>query len=214
MCLVLDNMKLVYHIARRYPFYARLPFEDRVQEGFVGLVRAANTYEEGDVPFSSYAGKHIEWAINNALRNVYPLKLSHNIREVVNTIKRKDLKDVPVPDIMTITGHDEETVKLAVSFIDGEFLSLDFEMSADGKDADTAFYNFIQIDEDFETNLLYQRCMNAVPEQYREPFKLLIEGYTHKEIADMLDLPLKKVTTCIKSARNNVRARKEQLIGI
>lgn len=52
--LIEDNMKLVYYVINKYyPSY--LGDEDVVQEGMLGLCRAANNYDPSKTKFSTYA---------------------------------------------------------------------------------------------------------------------------------------------------------------
>jgi RNA polymerase sigma factor (sigma-70 family) len=61
--LVEENMGLVRSVARRFAFTGR-EFEDLVQEGTLGLIRAANSYDpERGFAFSSHAWASIRNAI-------------------------------------------------------------------------------------------------------------------------------------------------------
>ena len=52
--LIEDNMKLVYFIVHKYyPAFGKN--EDVIQEGMVGLVKAADTWDESKSKFSTYA---------------------------------------------------------------------------------------------------------------------------------------------------------------
>lgn len=44
--LVVDNMRLVYHIAKKFK-NTGYEYDDLVQEGMVGLIKAAKTFDEG-----------------------------------------------------------------------------------------------------------------------------------------------------------------------
>ena len=51
--LVADNLKLVISIAKKYEF--AMPIEDLIQEGNIGLIKAAETYDETLGAFSTHA---------------------------------------------------------------------------------------------------------------------------------------------------------------
>lgn len=56
--LIEDNMKLVYYLVNKhYPTY--LKNEDVIQEGMVGLCKAADTFDESKGKFVTFAGRCI-----------------------------------------------------------------------------------------------------------------------------------------------------------
>jgi RNA polymerase sigma factor (sigma-70 family) len=66
--LVTDNLKLVYHVAKQYrDMYC---YEDLVQEGMIGLVKAARRFDPSlDNQFSSYAVPYIRGEILHYFRD-------------------------------------------------------------------------------------------------------------------------------------------------
>lgn len=71
--LIEDNMNLVYFLVKRYyPTY--ITNEDVIQEGMVGLCKAASTYEEGKSKFSTYASN----CIMNQIRKYFSSNAKHN----------------------------------------------------------------------------------------------------------------------------------------
>lgn len=69
--LVLDNQLLVYHLIHHYGFTAprAFEFEDLVQEGMLGLIYAARTFDPTrGISFSNYAGVCIYNALAMFLR--------------------------------------------------------------------------------------------------------------------------------------------------
>lgn len=68
--LAVSHRDLVPPIAGRYAHCSPEPFEDLLQVGLLGLLRAAETYTEtSTVPFASYARPHIRGAILHHLRD-------------------------------------------------------------------------------------------------------------------------------------------------
>lgn len=63
---VMSNMRLVVYIAKQYQGMG-LSLDDLIQEGSIGLCRAAELYDESKGKFSSYAGLWIKAAIRRAL---------------------------------------------------------------------------------------------------------------------------------------------------
>ena len=63
---VLANLALVVFIAKREFHHCGLPFDDLIQEGNIGLMRAVQHYDSAKGRFSTYAGT----AIRNAMFSV------------------------------------------------------------------------------------------------------------------------------------------------
>lgn len=67
--MVLDNMKLVYHVVNRYyPHWSN--DEDIIQCGMVGLCKAVETWDESKSKFSTFACACIRNEINNEFRKI------------------------------------------------------------------------------------------------------------------------------------------------
>lgn len=105
---VLSNMNLVYSIANKYRDYS-VPFDDIVQSGMLGLVKAANTYDPTRrSTFGTYAAPCIKNEIRITLRKDH----RHRSREVsINTVlwRNPDNKcgtDVTLGDILEDTSVD------------------------------------------------------------------------------------------------------------
>src|SRR6201985_235536 len=72
--LVRCNLRLVASVARRHVGRG-VPMEDLLQEGVVGLIRAAEKYDwRRGTRFSTYAVPWIRQAISQALANTSPLR--------------------------------------------------------------------------------------------------------------------------------------------
>ena len=67
--LVQANLRLVISIARKY-YDHNIPLEDLIQEGNIGLIKAASKFDYRDgFKFSNYAKQWIKWEIMHALDN-------------------------------------------------------------------------------------------------------------------------------------------------
>ncbi|GAB7387400.1 hypothetical protein BSNK01_12360 [Bacillaceae bacterium] len=71
MCLVTDNMKLVYHVANKIIPPKGFDQQDIIQQGFIGLIRAARKFDKSKgVEFSTFATICIKSEIHKLLRRV------------------------------------------------------------------------------------------------------------------------------------------------
>ena len=79
--LVLENMGLVYSIARRY-LGRGYEMEDLVQIGTIGLIKAIDKFDlEKEVMFSTYAVPMISGEIKRFIRDDGIIKVSRTIKE-------------------------------------------------------------------------------------------------------------------------------------
>jgi RNA polymerase sigma factor (sigma-70 family) len=96
-----DHIKLVHHIAKRYESlmpYAE--YEDLVQTGCIGLVKAMKKYDPEKGKFSTYAGLLIEGELSKYLRDSNANNRKANIfAESLNTTVGKN---VPTEKLMLI----------------------------------------------------------------------------------------------------------------
>lgn len=83
--LVSANLRLVVMAAKQYNLHTSLPFEDLVQEGNLGLMRAVETYDVSKgFRFSTYAMYWIKQSISRAMLNY-----GKAIRIPVNVLEMK-----------------------------------------------------------------------------------------------------------------------------
>src|SRR5919107_4623979 len=69
------NVKILNHVVRRYASSSDEPYEDLLQVGYVGMMKAINAYRlDSEAKFSSYAYSMIEGEIKHHLRDTALLK--------------------------------------------------------------------------------------------------------------------------------------------
>lgn len=73
--LVADNLKLVISIAKKYEF--AMPIEDLIQEGNIGLIKAAETYDETLGAFSTHAAPLIRMHMLKAIEVNQLVRVPH-----------------------------------------------------------------------------------------------------------------------------------------
>lgn len=80
--LVEENIKLAVTLARRYSTAFRMPIEDLIQEGTIGLLSAAKKYDPSlGHKFSTYA----TWWIRQTITNYCRKQIAHGVTPGINT---------------------------------------------------------------------------------------------------------------------------------
>lgn len=137
--LVTSNLRLVSHLSRAYR-YSDLPFSDLVQEGFIGLIKAAERFEyKKGFRFTTYATWWIRQAISRMVQDKSrEIRLPVHIGELLNKVDRAErgLMDIPLPQrnemIAEMLGISEVRVK-RVKNAKFTMISIDSESSEDIK---------------------------------------------------------------------------------
>jgi len=133
--LILANLRLVLKFARRYRDRG-IDFEDLVQEGNLGLIRAAQLYDPTKgTRFSTYACiwiiQFISRLVDNRSRSVrLPVRVHKDIRKVgriIQQVKTARGTEPSLSEIVEISKLSESRVQAAFSNMAGA-LSLDQEV--------------------------------------------------------------------------------------
>lgn len=107
--LVSANLRLVVMAAKQYNLHTPLPFEDLIQEGNMGLMRAVDTYDATKgFRFSTYAMHWIKQSISRAMLNQ-----GRAIRVPVNVLEFKSRYNKAVKALTEQFGRDPRTEEVA-----------------------------------------------------------------------------------------------------
>jgi len=136
--LITANSRLVISIAKKY-VNRGVPFLDLIQEGNIGLMRAAKRYDyKRGYKFSTYATWWIRQAVTRALADQsrtirLPVNLNDQVAKMFrmqNKLKQELGRDPAVPELAAAIGVDSEKIEQMLKY--AQFpLSLDMPDSID-----------------------------------------------------------------------------------
>lgn len=146
--LVNSNLRFVVSIAKEYAHYG-VPLEDLINEGNLGLMKAAQRFDETrGYKFISYAVWWIRQSILAALANHSKIvRMPLNRARVLNQIKRvsselqQSLRRKPMPEeIASKLGLSVDEVKDTLPLMQDNFFLDDFV----GNDEDSTYMDFLE----------------------------------------------------------------------
>eukprot|EP00276_Gloeochaete_wittrockiana_P006314 CAMPEP_0184659398 /NCGR_PEP_ID=MMETSP0308-20130426/29435_1 /TAXON_ID=38269 /ORGANISM="Gloeochaete witrockiana, Strain SAG 46.84" /LENGTH=367 /DNA_ID=CAMNT_0027099179 /DNA_START=203 /DNA_END=1306 /DNA_ORIENTATION=- len=141
--LVEGNMRWVVRIAAKYARFSCMTCQDLIQEGSVGLVRAAEKFEpDRGYRFTTYATWWIRQSITRAMQNnAVAIRVPAHIYEKISKIRRvqaklseqlgRDATVEEVADVVQLAVEQVRGVMMAIPRI----ASVDAVIESDGKDA-------------------------------------------------------------------------------
>lgn len=203
--LINSNLRLVIKIARMY-MNQGLQLTDLIQEGNMGLIKAAEKYDfRKEVRFSTYGSWWIRQAITRALANKgRTIRLPHRKEEILRRLHNisiefyNDNSHYPSAEkLAELSGCSEEEVVFLMD-MGNQPVSLDTELNLDGKISlcdliederstpDEAFLRKNMIDDTHRFLEILQEREKSVLE-YRFSLKDK-EKYTLKEISEFMGI--------------------------
>ena len=135
--LIQSNLRLVVSIAKKYTGQGIL-FMDLVQEGAIGLIKAANKFDyKKGFKFSTYATWWIRQTIVRAIANhakviripVHMLDKIRHVRKVIFDYSYKYGKEPNIEEISKILKINEKQIELVLNTIKLEPMSLDMPIA-------------------------------------------------------------------------------------
>lgn len=200
---ITQNLRLVYKIARRHASRAealRIPFEDVVGEGIVGLILAYDRFSNAGVAFSSYAAPYINGFILADFRGRgYDVHIPRRIYNVMHRILREGLEDSPSEETSQYLGISvklAEEAKYCVKIRRAE--SLEARQSADDDDRQSSEPGVIFDDTEADV----AQFLGLLRDRQRRIITLLMRGYSQTEIAGMLGVSRQAVSQAVAQVRS------------
>ncbi len=140
--LVEKNLRLVICVIKKYRRYYGDDFLDLIEEGNIGLIKAAEKFDPTlGFRFSTYAIWWIKQAVETTIRNKELIKIPDNLRaelknysKQISDFKSRTGRSPLVSEMMKITSKSREKIIELNNYLKIETLSLDVEIESGNKE--------------------------------------------------------------------------------
>jgi RNA polymerase sigma-B factor len=214
-CIIAANAKILHHLVRRYTRSSGEPYEDLLQVGYVGLMKAVNGYKtDSEAKFSSYAYAMIEGELRHHLRDAalvrrprWAQSLYSKVAEATDRLA-VELGRPPLIDEVAreVNIAPEGVTELAKLFSDTDALSLD---SGEGEQVDISAIKTLHYETfslPVEDRIVLEQALESLTEIQRKVIYLFFyKDLTQTEIGRRLSLPQRKISRLIASATKSMR---------
>ena len=214
--------RILNHIVRRYSGSSGEPYEDLLQVGYVGLIKAVNNYNtDSAARFSSYAYAMIDGELRHHFRDTglvrrprWARSLYSKISEATNRLTGELGRPPLVEEIARdVNVAPEGVVEVMKLFMNTNVTSLDEPGSgADGgQEPNIAAIKSLQYEAfslPIEDRILLEQGLESLSELQRKVVYLFFyKDLSQTEIGKRLGLPQRKVSRIIASSVKSLKSR-------
>src|SRR5215213_6967939 len=204
------NVKILNHIVRRYASSSDESYEDLLQVGYVGMMKAINGYRLGsEAKFSSYAYSMIEGEIKHHLRDAMLVKtprwarsLHAKVSEATSRLTAELGRPPLIEEVASEVNITPEGVsELTKLFCDTDVLSLD-----DGEDEEIDLsaiksLRYETFSLPIEDRILLEQALESLSDLQRKVIYLFFyKDLCQTEIGRKLGLSQRKTSRTVASA--------------
>lgn len=202
------HAKILNHVAGRYASRSEEPYEDLLQVGYVGLMKAVNGYRlDSEAKFSSYAYSMIEGEIKHHLRDAALVKrprwarslhakVSEATTRLTAELGRPPFIEEAAAEVNITPEGVSELIKL---FYDTEATSLDAGEEADVSAIKSLRYETFSLP--VEDRIVLDQALQSLTELQRKVVYLFFyKDLCQTEIGKKLGLSQRKTSRTVASA--------------
>jgi RNA polymerase sigma-B factor len=200
--------KILNHLVRRHARSSNDSYEDLLQVGYVGLMKAVKGYRIGsEARFSSYAYAMIDGELRHHLRDTALVKkprwartLYHKVSEA-NARLTAELGRPPLLEALAreVNVAPEGVMELMKLFVDTSVVSLDGEEGVDLSAIRSIHYESFSLP--IEDRILLEQALESLSELQRKVIYLFFyKDLSQTEIGRKLGLPQRKISRIVASA--------------
>ena len=214
-CLVEKNIRLVYSVAQRF-LHRGTDFDDLVQVGFIGLIKAVNHFNfEFGVQFSTYAVPMIAGEMRRLLRDDGPIKVSRSLKmlaikamSVKEQLLAQNDREPTISEIAKILSVSE--AELATAF---DALTPPESLYAVSGDNDSLFLidkisNGISEEANILNEICIERLIKKLPEREQTIINMrYFNDKTQKEVAERLGISQVQVSRLERKILNELKLK-------
>jgi RNA polymerase sigma-B factor len=213
--------KLLNSIVRRYVASSDEPYEDLLQVGYVGLVKAVNGYEPGsEARFSSYAYSRINGELQHHLRDTALMKKPRWARTLYSRISEATTRltsELGRPPLIEEIAKEvnvtpEGIVEVRKLFFDTSVCSLDEERGGE-EEPDLSAIRSLHYETfalPIEDRIVLEQALESLTKlQGKVVYLFFYKDLSQTEIGRRLGLPQRKISDIIASSIKAMRNHQE-----
>jgi RNA polymerase sigma-B factor len=215
--IIAQHGKILNSLVRRYAASSGEPYEDLLQVGYVGLIKAVNGYETGSkASFSSYAYSRIDGELQHHLRDTALVKkprwarslyskVSEATTRLTSELGRPPLIEEVAKEVNVTPEGVMEVMKL---FLDTSVCSLDEERGGEEEPHLSAIKSlqYETFSLPIEDRIVLEQALESLTKlQGKVVYLFFYKDLSQTEIGKRLGLPQRKISDIIASSIKSLR---------